>query len=223
MPVQLSRKPKPLPPSPIAGSGGIVDPTRFAQKLNDNVQRGGIVQNIPRKNARIQPPTDNSPPVRVIFGYMGDASTFPVYDQTGTVGDRRSLDPRSGVNPMATNWNVSTMVINQPLTMYGQGAITTQDQTPEVAPHEHGNFFSPQPQKINVAVRRSGGASKAADTAFHPKPRVVSRQTRMPAHDGKSINPSAAPMPSFHTLRGLAHADALGLPRVDTVKRGVVG
>lgn len=216
----------PIPTSPIAGSGGIVDPTRFGQILTPDVSTSGIVQNIPRKQGKIQPHPWSNEITASIFPYAGVVTQ--AFHQPGTVGDRSSLPQfsmRVDSSPNGTQRNTATIQYQVALGIYGQGNVTDVNAVPEVQPHEKGNFWPiPHPvyNKRTAVVRPQGDVNKMADTAKNPKPRFVARQTARPSHDGKSIISENAPsFVSYNTLRG-GSGQSDYMARWNTVKRGAV-
>lgn len=222
--VQINRA-MPVPTSPVAGSGGIVDATRFGQRVNPNIAFGGIVQNIPRKNGNIRPAPNSNTVTAAIFPYAGINTTFFV--QPGTAQDQRDnrFFGRMGPNPAGAMRNTATLQIQASLGTYGQGVVVTNAVLPEVQPHEKGNVWripNPDINKKTAIVRAQGGINPNANTARNPKPVLSMRQQRRPSHDGKSIISANAPSyPSFHTLRGGTGAMD-HVPRWSTVKFGAV-
>lgn len=221
-----------VPPSPIAGSGGIVDPTRFGQQhthlgrpiVSPRTVNGGIVQSVPRKQGRIQPSPSSAKSDQRIFGWPGNRTGL--FSQPGTVGDADlSTFGRIGPNPTNNFHNTSTIAQQGAIGVFGQGAVTHSNLVPEVQPHMRGNFFTHKPYKKNAIVRPQGGVNPNADLAVRPKPReVFNRPIRRPTFDASAslVNANAPSFSTFNTLRA-TFGQPDGMARWEKTKRGVVG
>jgi hypothetical protein len=158
----------------------------------------GIVQNIPRKQGRLQVRPDFDQKKPAIFGpgnkpgdtvgHITNPSDPLVYLQSND--SYATLRTQSNKNPVGTMINTATQRTIAPMAPVGTGNLVRpigagSEDFAEVAPHEHGSFFSPKVAKT-APVRTSGGVNKATDTPFHPVKGVQSyRPRRSPAKAGE--------------------------------------
>ena len=156
-----------------------------------------IVQNIPRKQGRLQVRTDFQHTKPAIFGpgnkpgddvgLITNPSDPDMYQRSGD--SYTTLRTRSSKNPVGNMINTATQRTISPFGQAADKLVTPigpgSERFTEVGTHEHGSFFSPKIAKTNP-VRTSGGVNKTNDTPFHPVKGVQSyRPRRYPAKAGE--------------------------------------
>lgn len=184
-----------------------------------------IVQNIPRKQGRINNYPHGNATAR-IFGNTGQpggdvALTDAIPDSTVSSGARSVISSTGAFsdNPVGNMQNTATQRYVRQRSLVGQVQQVPQYEVTEVAPHEHGSFFSPQIQK-QATVRRQGGVTPDSNTPFHPSKTPITRPRRYPATAGERTNEES--FLSSNTLSAKSNHDVAG-SRWAVVKRGVLG
>lgn len=173
----------------------------------------GIIQNIPRKNGRINNYPPGAPGSRVFgnVGAPGDlvTTTDAIPDATVASSARSVVSSTGGyaANPVGGMQNTATQRYVKQLSSVGQVSLRPQYDVPEVGLHEHGSFFSPQIQKTKT-VRQQGGVAPDTNTPFHPSKTPVTRPRRYPATAGERTN--ADSFSSDQTLMGKPENDLTG-------------
>jgi hypothetical protein len=186
-----------------------------------------IVQNIPRKQGRIQPspksqtvntgrrvfPAENYPGADV-----GDVVNPGNPNYLTLAGKNFSVVSSTGGAKSPTSGQLSTasQVLLPPMAVSGQVGVVPQHKLKEVQPHEHGTFFADKGLNT-TATRQSGGVSPTSDSAFHPVKGMVNRPRRYPTMAGERT--SAESFGSMHTLSAKANHD-VGGSRWSQIKRG---
>jgi len=109
-----------------------------------------------------------------------------------TAGQGHPFDGTSGYMSVSTqpqtpaldNWN---------------GEVLPTDQTPEIAPYEHGTFFQ---KKVTPVIKTVGGTNQSgvkSDTSFHPRKKMLQARPATPSSVPTEIRSRAVHPPSFAT------------------------
>jgi hypothetical protein len=191
----------------------------------------GIVQNIPRKQGRVNLHPEQRVVSNQVFGPRGAAGANvgdvtnpgnPAYlTQAGKDYNNQISSTGGSTNPVGTHSNTATQLDIPALTTQDVTTVVLQHQAVDVQPHEKGKFFSAQTGKTNPQ-RVSGGVDPNSNTAFHPKTASIQRQPRYPNKESARLS-----VASFGTtgVLGISQQQpqqpANGASRWSKVKRSV--
>jgi hypothetical protein len=149
-----------------------------------------IIQNIARKQGKINPKPTKRVISNTVFGPRGQAGANvgdatnpgnPSYlTAVGKDYNNQISSTGGATNPVGSHSDTATQLSYPALISNATVDLVPPNQAKDVMPHEKGNFFSPQTLK-ETSMRVSGGVDSNSNTPFHPKTMTVTRQVRKPS------------------------------------------